>query len=110
MAQTPISVPRPNTRLTQLTRLASASLGTSMPAALATAVRSRGSRPLSRWRALGRCDWVERGALKVHQGTTGRVGVEHPGGRRGRALGTHPHGDRGQHGRQVAIEAGSGSG
>ena len=40
IAQMPISVPTPNTRLTQLTRFASVSLGTSMPAALATAARN----------------------------------------------------------------------
>ena len=47
MAQTPISEPAPNTRLAQLIRLASASLGTSMPVALATAARSWGSSFLS---------------------------------------------------------------
>ena len=46
IAQTPISVPMPNTRLTQLTRFSSASLGTSIPVAPATASRSLGSRSL----------------------------------------------------------------
>jgi hypothetical protein len=46
IAQMPISEPRPNSRLVQLTRLNSASFGTSMPAPLATADRSCGSRPL----------------------------------------------------------------
>ena len=107
MAQTPISVPMPNTRLTQLTRLASASLGTSMPVALATAARSWGSSFLSCCTA-STVTGSSAGALEVHQGAAGRVGVEHPARGRGRALGTHPHGHRGQHGRQVAVEAGVG--
>jgi hypothetical protein len=51
IAPAPISVPMRNTRLTQLTRFASASLGTSMPVALATAAPSPGSRLLSCSRA-----------------------------------------------------------
>jgi len=46
IAQIPISEPTANTRLVQLTRLTSASLGTSIPAPPATAPRSRGSRSL----------------------------------------------------------------
>jgi hypothetical protein len=42
-------------------------------------------------------DGVKSGTLEVDQGAPDRVGVEHPAGGRGRALGTHPHGDRGQH-------------
>jgi hypothetical protein len=55
-------------------------------------------------------DWVERGALEVHQGAAGRVGAQYPGRRRGRALGTHSHGYRGQHRREVAVEAVIGGG
>src|SRR6516165_3931541 len=44
ISQIPISEPTANSRLAQLTRLASASSGTSMPAPAATASRSRGSR------------------------------------------------------------------
>jgi hypothetical protein len=46
MAQTPISVPMPKIRLTQLIRLASASLGTSMAVASAPPAWSR---DFSRW-------------------------------------------------------------
>ena len=51
IAQMPISEPTANSRLGQLTRLASASLGTSMPAPAATAPRSWGSRSLWCWSA-----------------------------------------------------------
>ena len=46
MAHMPMTVPMPNTRLTQLIRLASASLGTSMAVASATAARSSASKSL----------------------------------------------------------------
>jgi len=46
ISQIPSSEPTANSRLGQLTRLASASLGTSMPALAAMASRSRGSRSL----------------------------------------------------------------
>ncbi len=46
IAQIPTSEPTANSRLAQLTRLASASLGTSIPAPLAMPSRSRGNRPL----------------------------------------------------------------
>ena len=104
MAQMPIRVPMPNTRLTQLIRLASASLGTSMPVAPATAVRSSGSRPLCCRSAADRVG-IERRALQVDEGAAGRVGVEHPGGRRGRALDPEPHGHGGQDRREVIVEA-----
>jgi hypothetical protein len=65
IAQIPISVPMPNTRLTQLARLASANLGTSMLAAPATAARSSGSRFCAG--AARHSDGVERRALQVHQ-------------------------------------------
>jgi hypothetical protein len=55
-------------------------------------------------------DRVESGTLEVDQGAAGRIGVEHPARGRGRALGPHPHGDRGQHRRQVGAEAGVGGG
>ena len=44
ISQTPTSEPTANSRLAQLTRLASASFGTSMPVPAATAARSRASR------------------------------------------------------------------
>ena len=105
IAQTPISVPMPNTRLTQLTRLSSASLGTSMPAALATADAAGEQVLLPVQRVHG--DRVQRRALEVHQGAAGRIGVEHPGRRGGRPVGPHPHRHRGQRRREVAVEAGS---
>ena len=46
IAQIPISEPAAKSKLAQLIRLTSASWGTSMPAPLATASRSRGSRSL----------------------------------------------------------------
>ena len=46
IAQIPISEPTANSRLAQLTRLASASLGTSIPAPPAKPSRRRGSRSL----------------------------------------------------------------
>ena len=103
IAQIPMSVPMPNTRLTQLIRFGSASLGTSMPAALAAAARSRGSRsfPLQ----CADCDRVERRALQAHQSAARRIGINHPGRRRGRTLGTHPHSHRGQRCREIAVEA-----
>ena len=53
----------------------------------------------------GHGDRVQRRALQVHQGGAGGIGVEHPGGRRGGALGPGPHGHRAQRGRQVAVQA-----
>jgi hypothetical protein len=103
IAQIPMSVPMPNTRLTQLIRFGSASLGTSMPAVLA-------SRPQPRKQVLvplqcAHCDRVERRALQAHQSAARRIGINHPGRRRGRTLGTHPHSHRGQRCREIAVEA-----
>ena len=53
----------------------------------------------------GHGDRVQRRALQVHQARAGGVGVEDPGGRRGRASGARPHGHRGQRGGQVGVQA-----
>ena len=104
IAQIPISEPTANSRLGQLTRLASASLGTSMPAPAATAVPQPGEQVLVMLEPV-HGDRVQRRALQVHQRGAGGIGVEHPSGRRGGALGPGPHGHRAQRGRQVAVQA-----
>ena len=106
IAQIPISVPTANTRLGQLTRLASASLGTSMPAAAGHGGPQLGEQVLMVLER-GHGDRVERRALQVHQRARGRCRRRGPGppprpcARRPArtAIGA-------QHGRQIAVQAG----
>ena len=104
IAHRPISDPMPKARLTQLIRFGSASLGTSMLAAAATAVRSSESRRLVLFEGADR-DRIQRRALQVDEGAACGALIEHPGGRGGGAVhpGTHRHG--GKHRGEVGIEA-----